>query len=273
MSTATEPHRHVTAVRPRGPEVVVSAGSASAHPTVSLRSGLLAPRLLGTSPGAARVALVATTATLLGGDVLDLGIRVGAGQRLELEDVAATVAYDGRGRGARWSVDIAVESGATLVWHGEPLVIADGADVARSLHLDVARGGRVLMRDVVVLGRHGERGGSLRCRTSIWHDRVPLLIEDLDLAGGPGGPRDDPGVIGHHRVAETIVCLADPVPRPEAVEGEATTVMQLAGPGLLARRLAATTHRSPLDATWAHLSRAWAAEAGPGHGARWLTGP
>ena len=256
MSTATEPQRHVTGVHPGGTEVVVSAGSASAHPTVSLRSGLLAPRLLGTSPGVARVALVATTATLLGGDVMDLRIHVGAGQRLELEDVAATIAYDGRGRGARWSVDIVVESGATLVWHGEPLVIADGADVARSLHLDVARGGRLLMRDVVVLGRHGERGGSLRCRTSIWHDAVPLLIEDLDLASHPGGAREDPGVIGHHRVAETITCIAEPVPRPGAIEGDATALMQLAGPGLLARRLGATTHGSPLDATWTHLSRA-----------------
>ena len=258
MGTATEPQRRVTGVRAGGTEVVVSAGSASAHPTLSLRSGLLAPRLLGTSPGLARVALVATTATLLGGDVMDLRIRVGAGQRLELEDVAATVAYDGRGRGARWSVDITVDSGATLVWHGEPLVIADGADVARSLRCDVARGGRVLMRDVVVLGRHGERGGSLRCRTSICHDGVPLLIEDLDLASAPGGgAREDPGTMGHHRVAETIICLAEPVPRPEAIEGDATALMQLAGPGLLARRLGATTHGSPLDATWDLLRRPW----------------
>ena len=258
MSTATEPCRHVTGVRPGGTEVVVSAGSAGAHPTLSLRSGLLAPRLLGTSPGVARVALVATTATLLGGDVMELHIRVGAGQRLELEDIAATVAYDGRGRGARWSVDVGVAPGATLVWRGEPLVVADGSDVARSLRIDVAQGGRVLMRDVVVLGRHRERGGSLRCRTSIWHDGVPLLIEDLDLAGGPGGPREEPGVIGPHRVVETVVCLVDPVPHLEGVGGHHTLLMRLAGPGLLARRLGAGAHGSPLDATWSELSRACA---------------
>lgn len=258
MTTVTEPHQAVSPAGPGAAEVMVSAGSGNGHPGLSLRSGILAPRLLGTATGVARVALVATTATLLGGDVMELRVRVAAGQRLELEDVAATVAYDGRGRAARWAVDIDVAARATLVWHGEPLVVADGARVERSLRVDVASAGRVLLRDVVVLGRHGQRGGSLLCLTSIWHDGVPVLLEELDLASGPCSLRELPGVLGPHRVAETIICLADPVPTLETVEEEATVLMQLAGPGLLARRLGTSAHGSPLEGTWADLSRACA---------------
>jgi urease accessory protein len=239
-------------------EVVVSPGSRNAHPTLSLRSGVLAPRLLTTSSGVARVALVSTTAMLLGGDTMDLRIHVGAGQRLELEDVAATVAYNGRGRSAQWGVTIRVEEAGTLVWHGEPLVVADGAQVARRLRVDVAAGGRALIRDVVVLGRHGERGGSLRCSTAVWHDGAPLLVEDLDLACGPGGLREEPGVIGPHRVAETIICVADPVPATSVTGDGTTVVLDLDGPGVVARRLGASTHASPLDTTWAALSTACA---------------
>ncbi len=253
MLTATETHGGPARAHPALTEVAVSAGPAHGHPTLVLRSGLLAPRLVASSRGVVRVALVGTTATLLAGDVVDLRIRVGAGQRLELEDVAATVAYDGRGRGAQWAVTIVVEPAATLVWHGEPMVVADGADVARSLRVDVASGGRALIRDVVVLGRHGERGGSLRCSTAIWHDGAPLLVEDLDLTSDPCGLRELPGVVGPYRVIETVICIADPIPAVP-VDDATTAVLELAGPGMVARRLGVSAHRSPLDTTWAGLS-------------------
>lgn len=260
MPTATEAHRDpsLAALRSEGhsslTEVVVSPGPVQGHPAVLLRSGVLAPRLLATSRGVARVALVATSATLLGGDAVDLRVRVGGGQRLELEDVAATVAYDGRGLPAHWEVTIVVEPAATLVWRGEPLVVADGAKVARRLRADVAAGGRLVMRDVVVLGRHGERGGSLVCRTEISHDGAPLLVEELDLGSDPGGLRELPGVIGPCRVAENVICVADVAPSVRVVPDARTAVLELAGRGVVARRLGVDVHRSPLDTAWAELS-------------------
>ena len=53
----------------------------------------------GTTRRAPRSALLATTATLLGGDTLRLAVEVGPGLRLDLRDVAGTVAYHGRGLG------------------------------------------------------------------------------------------------------------------------------------------------------------------------------
>ena len=68
-----------------------------------MRDGLLrAQRLHGPAGPVPGSALVGQTALLLGGDAVELDVRVGPGARLELCDVAGTVAYDGRGRSARW---------------------------------------------------------------------------------------------------------------------------------------------------------------------------
>ena len=62
-----------------------------------LAAGLLTPRLLRREPAMAEVALVATGATLLGGDHIDVELSVGAGLTLRVRDTSATVAYHGRG--------------------------------------------------------------------------------------------------------------------------------------------------------------------------------
>lgn len=255
MHTATEP-LPVDDATPCGDvtEVVVSAG-AGGHPRLVLRSGLLTPRLLGTSLGVARVALVASTAMLLAGDVMRLRVEVGKGMHLDLQDVAATVAYNGRGGTARWDVSITVGQDATFVWHGEPLVVAHGADVVRTLRVDVATGGRLLLRDIIVLGRHGERGGSLRCETRTSYAGRPLIVEQLDLVDHGSGLRFGPGVVGDHRVVETLTWVGDPVPPTDGWEQGNVVRMDLAGPGLVARHLGSATHASPLEPGWVRLTR------------------
>jgi len=218
----------------------------------------MAPRLLGTSHGAARVALVATTATLLAGDVMQLRVGVGHGLRLDLSEITATVAYNGRGGTACWNVSIEIAQDGILVWDGEPLVVAEGADVVRTLRVEVAEGGRFLMRDVVVLGRYGERGGSLRCETRTSYAGRPLIVERLDLVdheSGPAGPGSGPGVLGDHRVLETVTWVGDPVPSDAVPDDDDITRMDLAGPGLIARHLGPVTHASPLAESWDRLSR------------------
>lgn len=235
-------------------EVVVT-GDPREHPRVLLRSALLAPRLLGTDIGGARIALVATTATLLAGDVMRLRVDVGAGLRVDLEDIAATVAYNGRGGQARWDICLEVRKRATLVWQGKALVVADGADVVRTLRVDVAEGGRLLMRDVVVLGRHQESGGSLRCDTRASYAGQPLLVEQLDLVDRRAGLRFTPGVIGEHRVVDTVTWLGEPLPCEIVPDSDQVTRLDLAGPGLVARHLASATHASPLDLSWDRLTQ------------------
>lgn len=212
---------------------------------VVLRTGLLAPRLLAAGDDHARVALLATTATLLGGDHARIEVVVRAGARLELTDVAGTVAYDGRGRTARYDVELAVEEGGELVWSGEPFVVAGGAQVERSTRADVADGGRLLLRETLVLGRSGEVAGALRARTDLSLCGRPALVEDLDLR--EAGHRDRPGVLGGHRVVDTLTLLGAR-PTERAVPG--ATVLDLAAPGSTARYLGPSAHLSPLPAVW-----------------------
>ncbi|WP_226347055.1 urease accessory protein UreD [Agilicoccus flavus] len=219
---------------------------------VVTRSDLLAPRVLATSATSARVTLVATTALLLGGDEVDLHVYVGPGATLDLSDIAATVAYDGRGAACRWSARVEVAPGARFVWREEPFVVADGADASRELVLDVASGARAWVRDTVVLGRHGERGGDLVASTVLRVDGRPALVETLDLRAARGaGPalRDLPGVLRRDRVVDQLTIVGADLPTPSTgADVPGLVTLDPEGPARLLRWTGADTHLSPIGA-------------------------
>lgn len=190
--------------------------------------------------GRCRIGLLATTALLLGGDVVELDVRVGPGARLDLFDVAGTVAYHGRGEPSGWHVRVEVAEGAALTYAGEPFVVGDGADVTRTLRVDLAAGASVVVRDTVVLGRTGQRGGRLRSLTTVRRDGRPILLEDQRL--DPDGLRHAPGLLGPHRVLDTVVWLGTAPPGPTG----ATTYGLVDGAGTLARWLGTSLADSPL---------------------------
>ena len=139
------------------------------------------PRILPSAAGAARVALVQSRASLLAGDDVTLSVVVGEGAALELVELAATLAHHARG-GQAAVVGIEVEVGmcGSLVWLGEPLIVAAGACARRTLSLDLARAARALLGERVVLGRAREQSGALVARTRITCDGAPVLDETLD---------------------------------------------------------------------------------------------
>ena len=138
-----------------------------------------------------------------------------------------------------------VGPGALLVWDAQPLVLATGAEVERTLDVEVAEGGVLLVRDTLVLGRAAENGGILRCRTNATYGGRPALVESLTL----DARRHDVGVLGPHRVVDSALAVGT---RPEAAAG---TVFDLAEPGRLVRWLGADAHASPIASAWA----AWSA--------------
>lgn len=215
---------------------------------LDLSPGLVSPRVTRLHDDAAEVSLLATTATLLAGDELRLAIEVGAGQTLRLTDVAATVAYDGRGARARIDVRIEVAESGTLIWAAEPLVLADGARVERSLRASVAERGRLLVRDQVVLGRAGGRGGDLTCSTRITWAGRPAHAEDLRLC-----PDNLVGMTGTSRVLDTALAVGCRPPTP--AHG---TELVWALPGALVRDLAPEAHLSAVGPAWQEWAR-WAA--------------
>ena len=207
---------------------------------VALTGGLLQPRRVADGPGGPRVGLVATTALLLGGDEVDVAVEVGSDAALELFDVAGTVAYHGRGRPAAWRTTITLADDACLIYAGQPLVVSDGADVIRTLGLDLAGSARLRLRETLVLGRDGQTGGRVRSWTDLRVGGVEVWREDTDL--DPTGIRGLPGMLGGHRVVDTLLTAGQPAPpAPPAV-----AYALLCGAGTVTRYLGDELAESPL---------------------------
>lgn len=142
---------------------------------------------------------------------------MGPGLRLDLQDVAGTVAFHGRGLGCRVDVVLRIHEGARLSWAGRPVVVAEGSELSRTQRADVAAGGRLLMRDQLVLGRAGEAGGSAHCQTAIMYAGLPALVEDLDVRA----PRLEPGLLGDARVVDSVVAVGWRPSPPRPPDGAA----------------------------------------------------
>lgn len=210
---------------------------------------MLAVRRVRSTDRGAVVALVATSAVLVADDDIVIDVHVGAGAWLEIVETAGTVAYNAFGAPSRWSARITVADGGRLTWLGEPFVVSDGANVDRVTTVDLAPTAAAVLRETVVLGRVGERGGAIDVRTTVRQGDAPLLVERLDLTDATA--RSRPGLLGPHRVVDTVSALGwRPAPTPDLVAGQR---FDLAGPGAVARSLAATTHTSPL----APVARRW----------------
>ena len=208
------------------------------------RRPCLRPMILASADGYAKVCLVPDGALLLAGDAIQLEVALGSGIRLDLVEPAGTVAYDMRGGHASWDVGLDVAEGATLVWAGEPFVVAGGATVSRSTDVRLGSGARIAVRETLVLGRHQERPGVL---TQSWTarnaDDEELLVEELHL----DETAHRPGVLGGRRVLGSVIALGLDLPEEVAAEGR----MDLEEGGSVWRRLATEAHRGVPEEAWA----------------------
>ena len=232
---------------------VVAVEPGVGRPRLTLVGGALAPRVLSSDATGARVALVATTALLLGGDRVEVELRVGPGAWLEIVETAGTVAYDADGELSTWTVRAAVGAGGLLLWHGEPLVVSSGANTLRDSSFDLGESATVCLRETLVLGRSGEQGGALRTRTTARRGGVPLLVEELDLTELVD--RRQPGMLGGTTIVDTVTWLGGPSPLVPTVDpGSRFELADHAG--TVARVLRRDTAGSPARAWWAAWSRA-----------------
>ncbi|WP_408907130.1 urease accessory protein UreD [Streptomyces cavernicola] len=242
---------HTTAQAEPADPTVVAVERADDERTLvrELRPGaFLAPRPLLPAPDRVRIALVNTRAGLLAGDDLTLHISVGRGARLELVEPSGLVAYDHRGGRSRWRARVDIAEGGELHWDARPFVVCDGARVTRSMDVRLAAGARMLWRDTLVLGRSGERGGTVRATTRATYDGHELLIEDLDLTDPD--LRELPGILGPHRVIGAVTALGFRPPGPHH-----PSLMELAGPAAQVRLL--DTVAPEIDAELAAVWEQW----------------
>ncbi len=182
--------------------------------------------------------------------------------------MSGTVAYAGRGRSASWDADARVDAGGLLVWDALPFVVADGADVERTMHVALAdrgargQGGVALLRETLVLGRTGEVGGRLRSRTRVELStspgtRVPRGAATTGESAAPDGSvttwqsgpaqreegrelfvedldlgedRALPGILGAARVVDSVLCLGARPPAIDAPSGTSPAPTRRTGP-------------------------------------------
>lgn len=220
------------------------SGQSTAQFRTELVVGKLAPRLISRGQNSAHVGVTAAEMLLLDGDQVEIQVRVGAGCTLLIEDIGGTVAYPRRissaaGPPAQWNVDIKLEAGACLLWKGLPFVVAQTAEVVRCTSARLGPGAQLLLRETLVLGRHGETGGAIRSSLNISDDSGPLLCEETLV----NGALPEPGVLGDERVLDSVIAAGF---RPETAPGE----LVLEGPGAVARFLGHACHESGLAQTW-----------------------
>ena len=208
------------------------------------------PRLRSQAPLVLRptrdaVYLVAAAGGPVGGDLLELRIEVRAGAVLRLRTVAASVALPGLDGGESvLTVTATVAKGGVLEHLPEPMVVADGARHATDIQVDLEAGAALVLRDEIILGRHGERGGACRTRLRVNYDGRPLLRHDVAV-DGTDQVSLGAAVLAGHRAYGTLLCAGEfaagpPAPCPAATSRARpdVAVMPLAGPGVLVTALA-----------------------------------
>ncbi|MBB5153778.1 urease accessory protein UreD [Saccharopolyspora phatthalungensis] len=215
----------------------------------------LVPRRTATaSPdGTAVVHVVGSAATPVGGDRVDLRVRVGAGARLWLRGTAATVALPGQHGGpSRSTVHIEVEAGGLVDYLPEATVISARADHQAEMTVELGDGARARCRETLVLGRYGELPGRLTTTTRVVRSGTPLLRQRLDI--GAQRLATSAGYLAGARVlaTETVVWDRDPA---EPTSGQWWSLVPLAAGGALATALgenAVTAHRRLAEAIGHH---------------------
>jgi urease accessory protein len=97
--------------------------------------------------------IVNTAGGIAGGDHFDVAIAVEEGARLAVTTTAAEKVYRTLGPVAGVDLRLTVNAGGTLVWLPQETILFDRARLRRTIEVDVAEGGRLVLAEAVVFGR------------------------------------------------------------------------------------------------------------------------
>jgi len=182
------------------------------------------------------VRTVASAAGPLGGDHLNLRIRIGTGAHLRLIGTGATLALPGPHQEPSTStVHIQIDPGGTLEFLPDETIICAGADHHTELRADIATDGEFRHREILILGRHAEPPGRLTTGTHITRANQPLLRQALDLTDHR--LLASPGYLAGNKVLATEIIVNDRTP-PTPSTGDGWSLTPLAAGGVLATALA-----------------------------------
>jgi urease accessory protein len=224
-----------------------------------------------------RVHLVHGAGGPLGGDEFALHVEVAAGAGLRVRSAGVTLVQPAGARPApdppapaRWTVTADVGAGAWLDWAPEATVVCTDADLDSRLRVRVDGSATALVRELVVLGRHGERGGRYRGELTVEVGGLPLLAHTTLLDGadpvvcGPGGSA------GARAVGTLVLAGGEPGAGPGTPAGDLLAADEapgvrwartaLDGPGQI---LIAVGDPGPVTAVLDACAAAWADRLSP----------
>lgn len=183
----------------------------------------------------ARVALAAGTAGPLGGDRYSLDVHVGAGSTLVLQEVAMMLVLPGVSADpSKMTIRITVEQDATFIWWAEPIIAAHRCNHRHDVRIALEPCARMVMREEMVLGRHGESSGDFTSRLRITRGGYALYDQELTFGPSTDGwdgaaVLDDAGAVGS--IIAVDPSWHDAPPQPLPFDRNAALV-PLAGPGI-----------------------------------------
>ena len=228
-------------------QAVAGAGGRTRLPVLASQ----VPLVLRRTPEA--VYLVGGAAGPLGGDSLSLSVTVGVGASLRVRTAAAAIALPGLdGLESVLRLSISIAAGGRLEYLPEPLVVTEAARHVTLVSVTLAPGASLVLRDELLLGRHGEAGGSARTDLRVSYAGRPLLRHCLSVSGTDPASLG-PAVLAGCRAVGTLLLVNESRAGPAGAEEQGlaaagraagrgvpeVAVMPLAGgPGVLVTALA-----------------------------------
>jgi urease accessory protein len=107
----------------------------------------------GNSKTALEAVIVNTAGGMTGGDRFDIDIKVGAGARLCVTTAAAEKIYRSLGPDTDIGIKLEISPGGALAWLPQETIVFDQARLRRSIDVELARDGNLLLAEAAVFGR------------------------------------------------------------------------------------------------------------------------
>jgi urease accessory protein len=162
--------------------------------------------------------LVGTAAGPLAGDDLALSLTLRAGARATLRAAGASVAQGGGGE-RRLAIRAELGDGADLIAEPGTLIACAGSRIEVRVDVVLGAGAAVDWRELIVLGRTGERPGRVALRWDVTRDGEPVLRQLAELG---------PGLRGLTAGKRVLACalISDPARAARTVVGSPLAVAQ-----------------------------------------------
>ncbi len=158
------------------------------------------------------VVFLNTAGGLTGGDRLDYALTLAPDTKALATTQTAERAYRSISGKAEVSVTLEVGRGADLAWLPQETILFDGAALSRRTRIDLQGTARVVMCEMVVLGREamGERVTRLDLtdHREVRRDNIPVLAEPLRLTDATLARAAGPAVLQGARAMATVALVA-----------------------------------------------------------------